>query len=670
MTYDVIYGNELPSSKRVTQVYQATHVGEDYLPYMHRSFISFSFGGKNIEDFNLIAYTDGDRIQRQGSSNFNNLTTNSDVLNGQLYWGTFFEGNSLSLELATDGMTQRQLDDFLRWFRGGETRELILAEHPNRGILARVAEPPALSLLPFEETTSINLRSRDFTTSTTLYRGEISITFQMDDPFWYSINNVFGEYVERPDGSGEYRDTWIDANGKTINVFDPENNKDAIKIMLEDGIPLSSMIQSDMLMGNDLVAVISQEDGAVIADDSFKFVCTKLPLTDEEIEQGLEQSTKFQVEYYRATLDIKISEDPEVIETQFEENPSYTVIFDENLSSLDPYTNDFYKQFHNSDIETLRAYIYSLFQSDEDTYTTNMWIDENIKHRIQDEPPYTDVQGVMMTAQNGVPEMYNSDRNWNFYYSGTAPAYPILEFDLVPVIDGTSSYIIAPANRFTSNGAHYSTFTIESENKIDFKFTTPNIYTSYNTAIQIFKDNVTTSEDNRKLVSDLYPLIRENVKHYAIRAWAIRILDTLKGDDPNTVFTDANTACVNLGKIFMDVSISEENNELVTTLTIPPAHFKFDSKTGIATGTFKIRDLTDCFVSDTGVKMKTIVDNVGDMVKSDWIVIKDRNHPTEDNLIRGWTDAMEGGKLFSHRFYHDLPTVLYNVKFTYNNMYL
>ena len=47
-----LYGDEVASSKVMTQVYDATHRGDGKrLPYMNRSFISFSFGGKYIEDF-------------------------------------------------------------------------------------------------------------------------------------------------------------------------------------------------------------------------------------------------------------------------------------------------------------------------------------------------------------------------------------------------------------------------------------------------------------------------------------------------------------------------------------------------------------------------------------------------------------------------------------------
>jgi hypothetical protein len=61
----------------------------------------------------------------------------------------------------------------------------------------------------------------------------------MDEPFWHAIENIFGYW---DDVKKVYKDTWIDANGNEINVLDDTRNKDAVKIMLEDGIPFSSMI--------------------------------------------------------------------------------------------------------------------------------------------------------------------------------------------------------------------------------------------------------------------------------------------------------------------------------------------------------------------------------------------------------------------------------------------
>jgi len=49
---------------------------------MNRSFISFSFGGKDIESFDLIATTSGDRLNRTGYASFEDNTSSYDNLDG------------------------------------------------------------------------------------------------------------------------------------------------------------------------------------------------------------------------------------------------------------------------------------------------------------------------------------------------------------------------------------------------------------------------------------------------------------------------------------------------------------------------------------------------------------------------------------------------------------
>jgi len=83
---------------------------------MQRSFISFSFDGKNIEDFNLIATIDGDRLQRKGYSEFEDLTSNYEILDGHFYWGTHYTNHTLDFSLSTDGITENELNNFLKWF--------------------------------------------------------------------------------------------------------------------------------------------------------------------------------------------------------------------------------------------------------------------------------------------------------------------------------------------------------------------------------------------------------------------------------------------------------------------------------------------------------------------------------------------------------------------------
>ena len=227
---------------RYGQVYQATHDGIKRLPYMNRSFISFTYGNKHIEDFDLLATITSNRLSRDGYASFKDNISTYDNLDGQFYWNTHYSNNIITFNLSTDGIDQKKLDDFLFWFSAGVARELVLSEHPNRAIMARVSKPPALSLLPFESEVDVNISGDVYKTSTTLYKGDITLELISDDPHWYAINNILGKK-----SGNRYIDYWTDANGVEVSIF---ASKDALKILYEDGIPLGSMIENNMILGN------------------------------------------------------------------------------------------------------------------------------------------------------------------------------------------------------------------------------------------------------------------------------------------------------------------------------------------------------------------------------------------------------------------------------------
>ena len=227
MAIQFLQGSEDPSQDpRRTQVFLATHDGEGKsLPHMYRSFISFSYGDKLIEDFGLIAVVSGDRMEKEGYASFIDNTTTYDNLDGQQYWSTHFQTNTFHFTLATDEMTENQLQEFLHWFRPGDTKELILAEHPNRAILARVSAVPQLHLLPFEGKTTVKISGKEYETSTTLYRGEIDLELIADTPHWYGKTNILGR-IDTSTSVAKYVDEWKDVKtGKRVRVF---ASKDAL----------------------------------------------------------------------------------------------------------------------------------------------------------------------------------------------------------------------------------------------------------------------------------------------------------------------------------------------------------------------------------------------------------------------------------------------------------
>lgn len=189
------------------QVYEVTKDGEgNPLSILSRQFISFSYGGKNIEDFDLVAYFSNDRLSKNVYSVFEDITTNQAELDGQLFWGSHYKPNELNFTLATDGITSKKLDEFKTWFIPGVERELILSENHNRAIRARVSSAPSMSLLPFEEEIEVEVGGQKTTTSISLYKGEITLSFIMDEPHWYAITDCYSGDLTQEMAKSIYED--------------------------------------------------------------------------------------------------------------------------------------------------------------------------------------------------------------------------------------------------------------------------------------------------------------------------------------------------------------------------------------------------------------------------------------------------------------------------------
>lgn len=260
-----ISGREVAQATGPTsQVYKATHKGSDYLSYMERSFISFSFGGKNIEDFELIATNVSDRMEKSIYASFDDIVTSNAAVDGQLYWKTHFNTVELNFTLSTDALDEQTLNEFARWFAPGQTKELILSEHPNRVIQARVRTTPEYHLLAFEKVTSVMIGGQEYVTKTTCYKGEITISFISDDPFWYARSNIL-KLLDSEEPTAY--DKWLNANGIPTYLYD---DPDALKIVLEDGIPTNVMLMPDVMVGNKFVISDDNIDRSKIDNERAK----------------------------------------------------------------------------------------------------------------------------------------------------------------------------------------------------------------------------------------------------------------------------------------------------------------------------------------------------------------------------------------------------------------
>ena len=624
-----LMGNEVESQTPFrTQVYKATHDGQLRLPFMQRSFISFSYGGKNIEDFNLIAYTSGDRMEKAGYADFEDLTTTYDTIQGQFYWGTYFHANTLSFTLATDGITENELDEFKHWFRAGSIRELILAEHPNRAILARVSTPPQLHLLGFKQEVEVpfqigsdeNIHAVSYKTFTTVYRGEIDLELVMDEPFWYSVQNILGHQNTL---EGYYEESWIDANGQLTTIKD---SKDALKIIYEDRIPLGSTTKIDVFLGGDIYASVKYEIWARIVGETSK------DLYDSVMEDEA-SSDQMKFAYYTATED-RETYDPETGESL---GPAPTTVY----------------------------YRGGRIYNDE----TNLG---------------AKIGGAELTGSSapvqGIELPYGS--NANLYYAGTAPSPVKLRFTLKPQIrqqdptgTGQAFYIITPRNSHSDGTPAYNTITLRASALHEFKFTLPTFWLSYNQVIEIFDSDEIMAPGNAWLT--VRETIRDTIRHPVVRAWANMLLDKYDTLNGNGIIGDANRYRGDLEE-GMSMLICDKTGEPFS------AEFSFDAKTGLAIGKYTYRDLQQARAQLPNIgstsswrECLNLVDetnyttsqeeNVGDMVRSQYLILDERNVLDGNYQVQAWEEAHPD---YAYLITHDVSNGLQDLHFEFKNLYL
>lgn len=703
--------------KQYTQVYQATHKGEDRLPFMNRSFISFSYGERDtvieetengttvqkiekrpvyIEDFNLIATISGDRWERDAYASFEDLTSVYDTIHGQFYWGTYFHSNTLNFNLSTDGMTQRQLDDFKFWFRAGQIKELILSEHPNRAALARVAAPPRLKLLPFEQPVTVSLGvggtvnsgetviNTDYLTSTTLYKGDIELELVLDEPFWYAKKNILGEQNTL---NGYYTNEWINANGQLENV---EGSRDALKIVYEDRIPLGSTTAISVFLGGNVYARILYRPYSLIAKVASEDDYNKNKDTPGYYNNGTNYLENGEW----------VSSDEETLEGPTEDT-EIEIAGGSGTSAPDEGNNN------TSSNETEKIYRFS----ETNAYFYGAVIAENDS---EEEKKKGSIGGAMMehgdaegSEANGVElldEDSPSDNVAHLYYAGTAPSPIILRFKLTPKIrlqanDGTAYMIESPRNKYTDSENYYNTIILTATQEHKFMFTIPTIFASYNQVIKIFSNEEIMSAGTAWVT--VRETIRDTIRHPIVRAWANKLIDRFDRENGDGFLDDFVTvsesgialpisSIVGQLKLGMTLLFRTNPQDALNQSDCDDVEFVFNGKTGTATGTFTVRNpaaynipriqqehqdelatvinaLGEQEEEETIEKTLTLIENVGDMVKSSYLILDERNILDENLQVQAWQELHPD---YAYKIQHDVDDRLKELHFEFKNMYL
>ena len=613
MSEVILNGIEVAGLPATSQVYKATHKGDgSRLSFMDRSFISFSFGGKWVEDYGLIVVIDGDRIGRNLYAEFSDNETESEILDERFFWSSHFNGNNLSLVLSTDGITENQLSEIQRWLKPGNVQELVLSEHPNRAIRAHVAPTPSYNLLPFEEKTEVKVGGLSYKTSTTIYRGDISLSFTMEEPYWYAKSNIL---CYKEDDDPEDYDSWLSAQGIPAYIY---RDPDAAKVILEDGTPINAMLKyPNLLTGSNIVineATLpnTQVDSAEI--DSGRIGPLFIESNGLSMNSGAENAQYF---YYGGTAPAKPI-------LQFTLTPT----IDE-----EGYINSPMNSFIDND-SPYNTIVFESKTKKEFRFTTpSIWTGYNQAIAIlkkMDGQPLIDVRRALREGVN----------HW-------APrAYAIA---VACVSKQVENSVQTQENESEETGTETETTETKTE-RLD------------------------SSESVNKMKNFL----------------KIKKQDTSLNPDSNENESQEQG------------NNEQQNNDQSATDSSEyySANFIIDNKTGKVTGEFKFRGIKKKVIEENQDEEEneqeqneeeeeeneqeqneeeeenkkteedndeevTSVEDAGDMIRSNYLIIEDRNYPSPDGYIERWTENPE----YSHRVYHDVENGLTNVLLKYKFMY-
>lgn len=164
-------------------------------PYQTQ-FIDFEYNGKKISDFGLVVVSNGDRLSFGHSPSFEDEVSEVAGYHGQHFWGTHFKTIQRTFQLATDGMTEQQWNAFKAHFIPGKYGKFIEHHLASRFSYCRVREISTLNIVPFQETRVLFGEEIDIN----IYKGSCSISFEWDDPCFYSISNLItqDDYTNDP----------------------------------------------------------------------------------------------------------------------------------------------------------------------------------------------------------------------------------------------------------------------------------------------------------------------------------------------------------------------------------------------------------------------------------------------------------------------------------------
>lgn len=290
-----------------------------------KEFIDFEFDGKHISEFGWIAAISGDRLSINASPEFEDETSEVNGVSGQYYWGTRRKAGSLTFSLATDGVSEQDLNAFKIHFKPGKYGKFIKDELSHRYGYARVSAQTVFTVIPFKK--KIIIRGREIEVNE--YKGEATLTFVFDDPNFYateqylnvpatedSLRAVFNNSAPFSDswdkdyfcfiGNGALKDSEYVANAiysgsNPLYFYNPSSVPTKTKIAMKF-IPTFSIISSLYYFSEIADTINGKGDyNSIIMYDKDENVLSSFNYTTPNVIYSINRAIQLAADYYSST---------------------------------------------------------------------------------------------------------------------------------------------------------------------------------------------------------------------------------------------------------------------------------------------------------------------------------------------------------------------------------
>lgn len=148
-------------------------------------FIGFTFNGRHSSELGIIRTSDGSRYNSELLPSFNDNTVAIPGGDGTYYFGSYYNQKPISIQFATDELSEVQFRQLRQWLGDKGIHDLIFDEAPYKKYSAKIAAVPNFNYICFDK--GINDSER-------IYKGEGTIQFVCYYPYarsvWKGLNQV------------------------------------------------------------------------------------------------------------------------------------------------------------------------------------------------------------------------------------------------------------------------------------------------------------------------------------------------------------------------------------------------------------------------------------------------------------------------------------------------